>query len=262
MSVAPNPENYMVGSGVVFFDYTTPAGVKMGEMDLGNTPAFVITPTIETLDHFESRTPQRGKDASVDISKGFTVKFTLEEYSMDNLALIFYSEAPATTVQGAGSVLNEDITARHDKWVKVDYRKITNVAVKNETETVTYDADDYNIDHITGRVKALSTGSITDGQALSITYDYSSLSYPTISGMTLTPVEGYLRFIGDPMHGPVLEVEVWKVKLKPTSDVAFIGTEWGAVEMEAEVLRDAINHPDDPWFKVYERAVGFTEAIS
>ena len=80
--------------------------------------------------------------------------------------------------------------------------------------------------------------------------------------MTRTPVEGFIRFIGDPMHGPSLEAEIWKCSLKPTSDVAFIGTDWGAVEFEAEILKDAANHPDDPYFKIYERADGFEEETS
>ena len=41
---------------------------------------------------------------------------------------------------------------------------------------------------------------------------------------------------GDPAVGPVYEMEIWKVKIKPTGDIPWITDEWGQIEFEFEVL--------------------------
>lgn len=75
--------NYTIGKGIASFK-------KSGEVafrDLGNCPAFEFTPTAETLDHFSSRTGVRKKDRSVAVSMEGELKITMEEFTVDNLAL-------------------------------------------------------------------------------------------------------------------------------------------------------------------------------
>lgn len=78
-----------------------------------------------------------------------------------------------------GTVTNEAVTADHDTWVNLAQKRIipgATVVVTNNTGATTYDlGDDYVIDHVNGRFKALSTGAITDGQALLIDYTYDAI---------------------------------------------------------------------------------------
>jgi hypothetical protein len=207
---SPDVSNYLLGKCVVYFDRFNSAGAQTGEMDLGNTPNFSITPNVESIDHFSSREGLKKKDKSVDTGLGYTAKFAADEFSRDNLNLFLLGDGTeGSETQNAGAVGNEAVTARHDKWVKLTYRSVSNVVITNSTGVTTYtEITDYEIDYATGRIKALSTGSITDAQALLVDYHYASVTYPTIAaGMTST-IEGYLRFIGNPEVGPKYEVEV------------------------------------------------------
>lgn len=83
MATSPNTLNYFIGKGIVKFTPTSGA-----ERDLGNAPELELTPTIEKLDHFSSRSGVRNKDRSVVIEKGMTLRIVLEEITAENLAML------------------------------------------------------------------------------------------------------------------------------------------------------------------------------
>jgi hypothetical protein len=75
--------NYTIGKGVASFKKTGEATFR----DLGNCPAFEFTPTAETLEHFSSRTGVKSKDREVVISTEGELKISMEEWTVENLAL-------------------------------------------------------------------------------------------------------------------------------------------------------------------------------
>jgi len=75
--------NYTIGKGIASFKKTGASVYR----DLGNCPAFEFTPTAETLDHFSSRTGVKSKDRSVVVSTEGELKITMEEFTVENLAL-------------------------------------------------------------------------------------------------------------------------------------------------------------------------------
>ena len=69
----------------------------------------------------------------------------------------------------------------------------------------------------------------------------------TLINLMMTPggqVKGQLEFIGEPSAGPKFHAILWKVSLKPTSEIAFISDDWGKIDFEAEVESDE-THPDN-----------------
>lgn len=250
---SPHVDNYMLGKGKLYFDRFDADGVSTGEFDLGNAPDFTLTPTIESLDHFESMGGIKEKDKSVDVSVGFTVKFTLDEMSRWNLMLAINGTTEGTFSQGSGHQVNEPITAHSGKYSKLTRRNTHDVIVTNEAGTVTYtDVTDYTVDRSSGRIFIVEDGSITDGATLHVDYLYDDTTYGQLIAMEDTTVEGSLRFVGNPAVGPKYEVEVWKVKVKPTGDVKFITEEWSSIEIEGEVLKDDAGHPTMPWFRMLD----------
>jgi hypothetical protein len=75
-------DNYFIGKGIVSF---TPNGGS--KRDLGNAPTLELTPNIEKLDHFSSRSGVRVKDRSIVLEKSMTVRLVLEEWTQENLLL-------------------------------------------------------------------------------------------------------------------------------------------------------------------------------
>lgn len=259
MSAAPNTNNYSLGKGIVYFDRYNAAGALTGELDLGNAPAFALAAAIESLDHFSSRKGLKEKDLSIEVSIGMMVKLTLDESAKENINLALLGDYTITNeTQPSGHQANDVITAHVGKYSKLHRRALVSntiqpVVVTNSTGTVTYtEGTDYEVDAKVGRIKVLAAGSISEGDSLLVDYDYNATSFPVLNPVSASPVTGYLRFVGDPDQGPKYEAEFWKVKLKCTSDIAFISDDWTTLEFEGEVQKDESGHPDYPWMKIRE----------
>ena len=93
------PDNYTIGSGIISaaeYDENTPAQ-STDFVDLGNVPSLTISPAVETLEHKSSRTAEKEVDKEVVISTAYTIAFSLEEYSPENLAMFFQGEYDSGT---------------------------------------------------------------------------------------------------------------------------------------------------------------------
>jgi hypothetical protein len=102
--------NYTIGKGIASFKKTGESLFR----DLGNVPAFEFTPTAETLDHFSSRTGVKSKDRSVVVSTEGELKITMEEFTVENLALALMgnidedsSERPVIDILQNSSITGE-----------------------------------------------------------------------------------------------------------------------------------------------------------
>jgi Fe-S cluster assembly scaffold protein SufB len=82
--VAPSPNNYFVGKGVV-------VAKRDGEViwrAVGNVPEFEFTPSTDTLDHFTSQEGVKSKDKTIVLTKGGELRMVMEEATADNLSFI------------------------------------------------------------------------------------------------------------------------------------------------------------------------------
>lgn len=253
MSLAPNPQNYMLGRGRIYFDTFDASGNSTGLLDLGNAPSFNVSISTEKLDHYSSRSGLRVKDKSVLLEVNVSVTFTLDELNVENLRLAFLGNTTDFT-QTAGSATAEAVTAIHDRYVDLAYRKVSNVVVTDVGGTTTYvEGTDYLVDYTAGMVLALSTGAITDSESLEVNYDYAAITSKEIQAVSNPTTQGYLRFVGDPAAGSAYEAEFWKVDLTADGDVGFITeTDWAQINYTAEITKDEINHPNSPYFSLYE----------
>jgi hypothetical protein len=258
MPKSPSAENYVLGRGRIYFDRFDASGNKQGWIDLGNAPDFSVNISKETLPHYSSRTGIRVKDLEVVRELASSFQFTLDEFSVLNLGLAFMGEQ-ASQDQSAGSVTSESITARHDKWVDVSKRKVSSVVVTDDPMSTTYvENTDYVVDYDEGMIKALSTGSITDGEALLVDFDYADLTQTVVKAMKDSKVDGALKFVGDPGAGPAVVIELHKSKLMPSGEIGFIGEEWANFQLQAEVVKDETGHPDSPYFDVIHVDAGWS----
>jgi hypothetical protein len=98
--------------------------------------------------------------------------------TMDTSPTYIFFEEFAGETGYAASVTDEAVTADHDAWVALANKRITpgTVVVTNSGATVTYtEGTDYVVDYANGKLMALSTGTITDAQALLVDYDYTAI---------------------------------------------------------------------------------------
>lgn len=84
MPTSPDPLNYFVGKAIMKWKGALDADFR----DLGNCPSFEMTPQVQRLQHFSSREGVRRQDFNPVASQTMTVKFHLEEFTSENLALV------------------------------------------------------------------------------------------------------------------------------------------------------------------------------
>src|SRR6266550_3594047 len=85
-NTSPNPLNYFVGRGQVFWKNDSVGGSGAWR-DLGNAPSVQFKAAIKNLDHFSSRIGLKLKDRSIAIDANATLIVKLDEWTGDNLAL-------------------------------------------------------------------------------------------------------------------------------------------------------------------------------
>lgn len=93
-----------------------------------------------------------------------------------NPTLVYY-ETFAGETGLAGTVTDEAVTAHHNVWTALAHKRLTGtIVVTSSPAGTTYtEFVDYVIDATEGQFKALSTGAITDLQALLVDYSYTAI---------------------------------------------------------------------------------------
>ena len=226
---------YTLGRGKLTFE----ADGTNGFLDLGNAPELNISLDIETLEHYSSQSGLKVKDAEIVMQQDVTASFVLDRPNVDNLRMFFMSTAITDVVQSSGSLVNEAITARLDKWVEIGYRSLSSVVVASDGDSITYTlATDYELDVTAGLIRALSTGAITEGESLNIDASYAALTSKRIDAAGSTTIKGKLHFYGAPANGEILELKGY-CSLLPTGEFPLIGDDWLTLPFEATYLTHA-----------------------
>jgi len=101
---------------------------------------------------------------------------------------------------GTVSVNNETASLPHGEWVDLAGYDLVDGSVNVESldGTTTFsEGSDYELALENGSIKALSSGTITDGQTVNVTYQYQATSGPATTVIGFIPVMfGLLLFVG------------------------------------------------------------------
>lgn len=170
---------------------------------------------------------------SVALQKPSEFTMDLTEVTGDTLLLAFMGTA-TTLAQTAGTLTDQAVTAKADKWIEVGKKNLLTVVVKNSAGSTTYvEGTDYTVNKPLGMVKVLSTGSIADAAALKVSGTYAAASGSVISGSTLSEVRAEIVFDGiNQADGSQVTVNVWEGVLSTDSAFDFLANEFGKVSLK------------------------------
>lgn len=114
---SPNPDNYVVGKGRIYFQPEGMPGV-VTDYPVGNVTEFELSPTIEKLDHFSSMEGTRSKDKSIVLEKGLTARIVMEEWTPRNMQLMLIGALDTTDPANVTvDILSENAVAGHLMYV-------------------------------------------------------------------------------------------------------------------------------------------------
>lgn len=250
-------KNYTLGRGRVFFDRfpsndaVTASTRGTGERYLGNTPEFSTTSESENLDHFDSDSGVRVKDASVQLSLNRTGSFTCDNVDSENVALFFLGSA-STKSQASADDAVETLTVRKGLFYQLGttesnpsgVRKVSSVVVKKGTPgfaTTVTASGNYEVDEDLGRIFIdPDSADIPDDTVIQVTYDVAATTRSYVVSSS-DSIYGAIRFVSDNPRGTNQDYFFPYVKLAPDGDYNLKGEEWMTMGFTMEILKKASN---------------------
>jgi hypothetical protein len=250
--LSPNVDNLFLGKGALYFDRFDAYGNKTGELDLGNATAFSMQLAQTTKDHYTSREGIRKRDLVIAVEEKWSGKFTLEEYTKENLNLAMRGKLdPQYFTQGAGTA-TVPVTAHRSRWQDLGYRNLSTVTVAGMVENY-----DFKVDRKVGRIMFTYDGGAYEGQVISVSVIYAAVNQPIISPVVPSrDVSGFLRFVpNNDVQGPNYMAEIWDATIKCDSEIPFITEDWGKLSFTVEIDEDdasGSHKTTDPYFRLTE----------
>lgn len=239
--------NYTLGRGKLYFARFKPGTTTPGgERYLGNTPEVSFSSDSQRLDHYNSDSGVRNKDASVLLQMDYAGGFSLDDIQFENLAMLFLGNSGVETV-AAKTAQTETFT---NVMPKLTYqlgttastptgtRNVTVASVKDSTTTsTTYAAGtDYVVDEATGRITILEGTTIpADG---GITVEWASEAYTQEFAVSdADTIEGQLRYVADNPMGENIDYLLPWVQITPDGDYALKGDDWQVMNFTLAILK-------------------------
>lgn len=223
-----------IGAADCFVDVLTDIGARTGLALKGNCTSFVPKPDSQREEQTATGKSNYGQVlASVTLPKPMTAKISFNQLDADLFAAAFFGENSAFT-QAAGTLTAAAVTVIEDRYVEIGKLKLSNVVVKDVTDTTTYAAGtDYEISATMGMIKAIAGGAINGGDVVHVTADYAEINGTRMKAMTKSNVRIRVKLDGKNFaDGREFISDIYQMRLSPTTDFSLVGT--GFVEATFE----------------------------
>lgn len=251
-AIAPSGGNLLLGRGKIYMAILTLTNgvyVRGGEFDIGNCTEFVIEPSAEVKEKYESMDPASSLYARAVTRETFKVKITGDEFTLFNLANVLMGSQGTINVTGAtvsgspGETLATNPVG--GAWYSFANRQISAVTVKLGATTLVANTD-YILDTVRGRIYIVPGGAGAGVGSLTAGYTYSTYTFNTVQLGKVAGINAFVRFVGNPSAGPTYEGEFWNVQFTPSGSLGFITDDFGNWTLEGMVIADLSGHPNEP----------------
>jgi hypothetical protein len=242
------PGNQVLGSGRILFDRfadgsTDASGVYRY---FGNSTAFALNQSQETLDHFDADNGIKQKDLSVQLSADTGGTITLDDISAENLAMWFLGDVEQkTVVMAAGQTHNVTDVVLGSMIVlgatgigatPAGVGNVTAVQITSGGDTISA-VGNWDVDLSAGIVTISPDAvDITEGDDLVITYTQSATTSAYIISKNKS-IYGRLFFHSKNAQGKKRDGMFPYVKLSPDGDYNLKGDDWQTMTFSVEVLK-------------------------
>ena len=233
-----------IGAGDLYINRYDPAtGLKLGRAGPFECSKFEVKPNTELKEQTSKGRSTYGQVIeSVAIQKPADVSVTLTEMDKDGLTLALLGTQAAVN-QGSGTITDEVMVARLDKWVSLSQQNFASAgfSVAHTSGSPTYVLNtDYLVNYRLGMVKVLSTGAILEGASVEVSGTYNAITGTLISGATQAQVRAEFVLDGTNFADslPVI-VTAHEVILAPDSAFDFLSDGFGEVTMKGRAKTPA-----------------------
>lgn len=231
---------YFSGQGKLFIAERDTNGKPKAFADLGNCPDFEIELATSTVEHKESRSGQRLTDVILQTDKKASMKLTLEDFTLANLAKALYGDVVTISggsVADATEVLPSSLVV--GDYVRLDYGQVSSLVIKDSTGTpvtLTLDTHYSIVDAKQGLIKILSLSGVV--QPLKAGYTYAATS--KLRSFTQPRKDYWIRFAGvnTADEGRAVIIDLFKVQMNPAANLGVINDAIAQLQLTGGVLFD------------------------
>lgn len=232
------------GQGKIFIGSRDAAGNPSGLVFVGNVSTAELTSNIERASKIESVSGNGAVGSSFIKSSKYGVSLSLSSIKAAHLKEAIHG---IVTAKSAASVTDEPHTGYLDKFIRLINTNVSSVVVTDSTGITTYVADtDYIADLAAGTIEILSSGSITEAEALLVDYSYAAQTHTSVSPNN---EEKYVIFDGvnSADNDKKVRCEMYKVKFSPGA-VSMITDETTDAQLEGEIELDSLRAAGDQFY--------------
>lgn len=228
-----------LGDGDLYIDRLTEEGAATGLRFAGRARRLHIKEPARMRPRVATEGAQRGRAVdAVLLREPARLSVVLDEIDHENLALAMLGEA-AVLEQSAVSDQPVELSVIHDRWIRLGYKDVSGVAIAGLVE----DAD-YRLNAEAGLIQFPSSGSTSDGQALTAQVSARAVVVRRVSGTVrcrcLLFLDGRNHVTGNRVH-----VIVHEGLLAPAEPVDLCAQDFLRLTLEGVAVQ-----PDgggDPW---------------
>lgn len=274
--------SYYSGQGRLYVAERNTDGTPKGFIPLGNVPALEVSIETTKFEHKESMSGTRAVDYSLVQEKKGTFTMTLEEMSLENLALAFWGTSSSLQAGTLSSVqLVASVHATEDRRVPImkystgeSYSNLSTVSVGDDayaTPTTTYEfgtsAGDVNskngwVDEKNGTLIIFGTSvqtskgaavMIADGDPLYMQDTTAYGGHDLLDALTESSMERWLRFEG--LNTAITSgnnnviIDIFKASIDPLQGYGLINEELASLEVSGSVLYDDLQAGTSKYFR-------------
>lgn len=246
---------YYSGQGCLFVADRDAAGNILAYRELGNISALSVTLDATVAEHKESCSGSRLTDARLVTDLSASVSMTLQNFTKENLALLFSGDVldsnSGTVGSGSPNVLYKNTTASSATVAKgavffTKHMNISSLVVKNGAATLTLTTD-YTADLVTGQITITNASGITVTAGSQITAEYSYAAYSgarMLKNAINKPRAFVFRGLNTVDSNSKVRVELFNVVLDPAQSFDILTEEFAEFQVEGSVLYDSTRDSD------------------
>lgn len=234
---------YYSGQGSLLVAERNVDGSPKGFRRIGNVPELTLNIEIDKFEHKESESGVRAIDLSIIKEKRGKFSFTLENISIENMALAFWGES-ATVTGSTVAAPGESFTVDKGLRYALAHPNISSVVVKDDNAgvpgTTTYTVgDDYTVDAEHGTITIVATGAIADSDVIWVTYTYGGYTRMDAFTQAAAP-ERFMRFEGlNTVDGSHVVIDLPRAQFDPGTGYQLINEELSSITLGGTLLLDS-----------------------
>lgn len=247
---------YSILQGKFYIAERKATGKPDGFRYIGNVPQASIALQEQTLEHTESYSGQRFVDKVVGLNKSGTLDVTMDEFTVKNLTLAM--RGTATSVTGTSVTAEAFAGVKTGSFIKLANINVdpTTVVVKDDNsppQTITASGNWAIADADAGIIEILSGGVISDGDDITVDYDFTTADKITTFTQA-SDKDHYVLFSGKNQADNLkpITIEIFKVRFPPIGSLELITNEFGTLDLQAMIQYDSLNTTDGGFMKVFK----------